>query len=414
MLRRLRENSSFWAIADQAFASAGNFATALLLARGLAPAEFGTYVLLSSACLVVFGFQGNLIVSPLVVLGASGNGTRTSTYLTVALLFTLAILPVSGLVLLPAAASLHRVVTGTLALLYVLSWQLQETTRRALLARFRYRDAIWGDAISYLGQALLVGFLVVRKQTTLNQAFLFMAATSLIAAALQCLQVGLTRTSWTELRVCGIEFWTLGKWLAVVSLLGVAAGPISPWLLNWFHGREAAATFQAVMNVVGLANPIILSVPGIVMPAVADCVVAGAGRSALHAGMKYVVQFELILLPLLVVLLIWPHRALALFYGGASFYDTQTLALRIGVLVYVFTVPMIVLGAVLTGIGRTRGNASMNGVGALISLLVAPPFIYFGGAVGAMLTEVASRGARALWAFKLLRPVPAAETVEST
>ena len=64
-------SNSFWAIADQGIASAGNFATTLLLARALAPAEFGTFVLLNSACLVVLGFQGNLVSTPLVVLGAS-------------------------------------------------------------------------------------------------------------------------------------------------------------------------------------------------------------------------------------------------------------------------------------------------------------------------------------------------------
>jgi O-antigen/teichoic acid export membrane protein len=128
--------------------------------------------------------------------------------------------------------------------------------------------------------------------------------------------------------------------------------------------------------------------------------------------MKYTLQFVLILCPLLVFLAIWPHAALAVFYGRSSFYSTQALALRIGVIVYLFTIPMTVLGAVLTGIQRTKGNASMNGIGTLVSLLTAPPLVYFGGVAGAMLAEVASRGARAVWALKLLRLKPAARRVE--
>jgi O-antigen/teichoic acid export membrane protein len=409
------KSNSYWAIADQGIASAGNFATTLLLARALPPAEFGTFVLLNSACVVVLGFQGSLVVSPLVVLGASAPAARTKSYLTAASIFTVILSPISALVVIAAAASLHRMETGALALFFALSWQLQETSRRALISGFRYRDAIWGDAISYLGQALLVGFLYLNKQTSLDRAYALMAVTSLVAVVLQSWQVKLSRFTWNELRTCGMQFWSLGKWLAVASLMSVVAGPMLPWLLNWFHGREAAAAFQAAMNVVGLANPIILSVPGVVMPAVANYSVgssAPAQRSALEIGMKYTLQFVLILCPLLVFLAIWPHAALAVFYGRSSFYSTQALALRIGVIVYLFTIPMTVLGAVLTGIQRTKGNASMNGIGTLVSLLTAPPLVYFGGVAGAMLAEVASRGARAVWALKLLRLKPAARRVE--
>ncbi|MGB0063445.1 MAG: hypothetical protein WBP85_03290, partial [Terracidiphilus sp.] len=263
--------------------------------------------------------------------------------------------------------------------------------------------------------ALLVGFLYLDKQTSLDRAYMLMAATSLVAVVLQSWQVKLERITWSQLCDYGMQFWTLGKWLAVVSLMGVAAGPILPWLLNWFHGRESAAAFQAAMNVVGLANPIILSVPGVVMPVVANFAVGRGAltqRSAFGIAMKYTLQFLLILSPLLVFLSIWPHAALAAFYGRSSFYSTQVFALRIGVIVYLLTVPMTVLGAVLTGVQRTKGTASMNGVGTLISLLTAPPLVYFGGVAGAMLAEAASRGARAVWAFKLLRFEPAAESVE--
>jgi len=414
-LQRLMKSGSFWAIADQGIASAGNFVTSLLLARSLAPAEFGTFVLLNSACLVVLGFQGNLIVSPLVVLGASGSVGRTRSYLTVALVFTLALLPVTALVVLPAAVSLHRVITGIFALIYVLSWQLQETPRRALLSAFRYRDAIWGDAISFLGQALLVSLLVIRKHVTLDEAFVLMAATSLIAAALQSWQVRLTRTSWAEIRDCGVQFWALGKWLAIVSLMTAGQGPLFPWLLSWFHGREAAARFQAVINVWGLTSPVINSIPAMVMPATAAFLVAKDNRTRktlLAFGMRYVVQLELILAPLFLAVALWPQLALTLFYGRSSVYVTQTLALRIGVIVFMITVPMTVFGAVLTGAGKTKGNVTMNGAGTLASLLSAPPLIFAGGIVGAMGAEIITRAVRVLWAIRLLGPNSAAGRVD--
>jgi O-antigen/teichoic acid export membrane protein len=416
MLQRLMTAGSTWAIADQMVASAGNFVVALLLARGLPQAEFGTFVLLNSVCLIVYGFHTNLVVSPLVVFGASASANKIRIYPTAALAFTVALLPVTALVVFLASVSLHREVTGALAILYALAWQLQETTRRALTSRLRYRDALWGDAISYLGQACIVGLLTLRAGTTLNTVFLTMAATSLVAAALQSWQARLAPATWTQLRECRTEFWTLGKWMVVVSLTSMIAGPLFPWLLNWFHGRESAAAFQAVMNVVGLVNPLIISIPAIVMPVAANFLLTPGGssrRSLLGLAMKYIAQFELLLAPWLLILLLWPHSALIWFYGKATAYGNQAFPLRMGVLVYILTVPMTVFGAVLTGSGRTKSNAAMQGVGAVASLVCAPSLIFVGGVVGAMLAETVARGVRVLYAVRSLGSSRIASSVET-
>jgi O-antigen/teichoic acid export membrane protein len=401
------KSHSFWAIADQGIASAGNFATSLFLARALPPAEFGTFVLLNSACLVAFGLQGNLIVSPLVVLGASGSATRISSYLTAALLFTLALVPISALFVLPAAASLHRVETGGLALVYLVAWQLQEATRRALLSSFRYADAIWGDAVSYLGQAALIALLWLYKSASLDVAFAMMAATSVVAAAVQSWQARLAPASLSDVRNTGIRFWALGKWLGVVSLLTLGQGPIFPWFLNWFHGRSAAADFQAAMNVCGLVNPVINSIPAIVIPAAAAFLLTDENQSRkkfFEFGMKHIIQMEILLAPVFIVIGFWPQTVLAMFYGKHSVYVHQALALRIGALVFILTVPMTVFGAMFTGAERTKDSVKMNGIGTFASLLFGPFFIYAGGAVGAMCAEIATRLARVIWAARFITP----------
>jgi O-antigen/teichoic acid export membrane protein len=404
-LQRLMKAGSTWALADQMVASAGNFATALILARALPPSEFGTFALINSVCLIAFGLHANLIISPLVVMGASASAAEARIYPTVALGFTLALLPISALAVFIASVSLHREVTGLLAIFYILALQLQETTRRALLSRLRYRDALWGDAISYPGQALLVVLLFMRPGSTLNQAFALMAATSLAAAALQFWQSKAAPATWKEYRANGIAFWSVGKWLVVASITTIVAGPLVPWLLNWFHGREASAAFQAVMNVLGLANPLIVSIPTIVMPAAANFLSAHGQytkKSLFDLAMKYVVQMELILAPWFAVLMLWPHSALMLFYGKASEYGSQTLALRIGISVYLLTVPMTVFGAVLTGSGKTKSNAAMQVSGSVASLVCAPPLIFAGGVPGAMIAETLSRGVRTFLGIKAI------------
>lgn len=397
---------SVWAIADQGVASAGNFATVLFLARGLEPGEFGTFALINSVCLIVFGFHANLVVSPLVVFSAPASPAKSRTYVTTALMLTVVLLPASALAILLPSISLHRGVTGLLAAIYVFAWQLQESARRALTSKLRYGDAIFGDSISYLGQALCMVLLIMWARCTLNVAFAAMATTSLAAAGVQCCQAGLARTTWAQFRTIGVSFWNLGKWLAVGSLTGLAVIPLFLWLLNWFHGREAVAAFQAVLNVLGPTNPIILSIPAFIVPVVANFLRTqngGGARSLFDLTIRYVVQIELIIAPLFLALLIWPRAALVLFYGKASPYCNATLALRVAVVGCVLLIPLTVLLAVFTGSGRTKDNAVVLGAGLVASLACAPPLIFFGGVGGGMLSLIANRLSSVLLAIRMLR-----------
>lgn len=398
---------SVWAIADQSIASAGNFVTILFLARALPPKEFGTFALLNAACLILIGLHSALIVSPLVVLGASAEGEQSRTYSAAAAFFTVAFLPISfGVIFLPSV-SLDEATTGLLAVVYMLAWQLQETARRSLIAALRYRAALLGDCVSYVGQAVLVGLWVGRGHGSLDGAYALMATTSVAAAALQFWQSGAKLPTRAEMRSIRRSFWSLGRWLFAGSIISSLAGPLIPWLLNWFHGREAAATFQSVFNVLSLSNPIINSIAAIVIPTAAKFVLRqgdprGLRRFALHHTFK----LELLLAPLFLALVIWPRFALALFYGESSPYCEQTLSLRIAVLAWMLLVPMTVCLAALTGAGKTKSNAIVLGVGTAAAIVCGPPLIIGAGVAGGMLAATVNRAASALMALRILAPAP--------
>jgi O-antigen/teichoic acid export membrane protein len=201
----------------------------------------------------------------------------------------------------------------------------------------------------------------------------------------------------------GTEFWQLGKWLTISSAAGIAAAPLLPWLLNWSCGRTAAAEFQAVMSVLNLTNPLILSIPAIVIPAVAASVSAGgASLNPRSVALEYVAQFELILAPLMLAMLIWPRWILTLFYGAASPYTGQALTLRIGATACALSIPLSVLQSVFAGKGKTRNNAILQTGGSLPALLGAPLFIYAAGIPGAMLAETTNRTVKVVLAWLLL------------
>ena len=107
---------------------------ALVLSRWLAPSEFGTFALINSLCIVANGFQSNLIICPLLVLGGCEASKRGRTYPTVALVLTSLLFPFWLIAMVAAAVYLHRETTCLLAMVSIIACQFQETTRRGLFA----------------------------------------------------------------------------------------------------------------------------------------------------------------------------------------------------------------------------------------------------------------------------------------
>lgn len=398
-LHRLLRSSSLWAVSDQVCVSAGNFFTSLLLTRILAPHDFGTFVLVNSVFLLLNGFHSNLIVAPLMVIASLHTEKSAGNVFSSAVIFTLFLIPMSGVSL--AATCLHLKIFPLfiMALLVLTAWQIQETMRRSLHALQRYRASIAGDSLAYLGQALILGGAACYGRLSIRGVFLIMAISSMVAFFVQVVQVELAVPSPSELYVIFKRFAKIGSWLFVSSLTAVLILPLMPWLLNGFHGREAAAGFQATANVLGMANPLVLSISSVVMPAAARFSAVSTANSTMslcRMGRRYSTAFLAVLVPWFGVVLIAPHFVLRVFYGSASSYLALTSALRIGVLVYLLTVPLTVFCSILSGSGLTKKNAIMQGVGAVTSLLCAPLLVYFFSISGAMLAAAISLAVR-LW-----------------
>ncbi len=385
MPEKFRE-SSLWAIPDQMLASAGNFATTLVLSRYLTPAEFGVYALVNSIVLVANGFHANLIVSPLMVLGGSERENGRRAYPGAALQLCSLLLPfwLAGLAL--SSAYLHCMVTGWYAFLAVVAWQYQETVRRSLFSVGSHHSALWGDLVSYPGQALAIWALMRTGHVSLNAAFGAMAVTSLLAAVLQGRQSRLRLTGRKECFVIGRDFWRIAKWLLLSSIAGFASAPLLPWLLNWARGRSEVGAFQAVYGVMNLCNPLVLSIPAIVIPAV-----AARKRQGGSTVWRYTLLFESVMAPLLMAMLIWPRVVLAAMYGSGSPYCAEALALRIGTVACVLAVPLSVIQCVFTGEEKMRNNAAVQTLGSLVSVLLAPLLISQWGVTGTILAETVNR-----------------------
>lgn len=386
-----------WAILDQILVSGGNFATTLVLSRWLTPLEFGTYALINSGIVVASGLHSNIIISPLVVFGGVERGQKKRTYPSVALALGTGLSPLWMVLLIGIAIYLHRVETGIYAVLAFTAWQYQETVRRGLFAVWRHRDAMWGDFISYPGQALVILALMRLGYRSLNTAFLVMAATSLAAALLQLWQSDLRRVSMKECQEIGQQFWRIAKWLVVSCLAGILSAPLLPWMINWSMGRSAVGAFQAVLSVMNLSNPFLLSISAVVIPAV-----AASKLTVLRTVWRYTLQFELTLCPFLLVMLLWPHWVLGLMFGVHSPYVQYASALRIGALACALAVPLSVIQNAFAALEETRNNAIIQAGGSILGILCAVPIIHWGGVTGGVFAETFGRFLRLSWGAALL------------
>ena len=245
---------ALWAMADQGVVSLGNMVTVVLLGRGLETATFGRFNVILETIFFLNSLQAALVVYPLSVRGAAVNVQRLRRFTGVSLMITMAIGGVMGLGMALAGGLTHQLVPWLLAIAAMMLWQIQETTRRGLMSHLRFQDAIWGDAISYLGQAALIGAVVFLPRLTgganaslhhisLEYVLIVMAATSAAAAALQLSQIGVGSITRRTVWKFGRRAWELGRWIVLASFVGIATGYGYTLLLAASKGDREVALF---------------------------------------------------------------------------------------------------------------------------------------------------------------------------
>ena len=154
MLRLL--DKAPWAVADQLLISAANFATMVLLARGLSQEDFGSFTLLYLVLLFANSLQSGLITQPHNILGVTRHGGDYICYTTSTAVSQLFLGAVAALAALAAWAVARYAAWRVAPLLLTLApsivfWQLQEFVRRILYTERRPAAAFVNDSISYGG-----------------------------------------------------------------------------------------------------------------------------------------------------------------------------------------------------------------------------------------------------------------------
>jgi O-antigen/teichoic acid export membrane protein len=251
------------AITDQGLFASSNFLLNVLLARWLAPADYGTFALAYSVFLLLLVFHNALLTAPMLVFGAGKYRERFPEYLGILLRGHFGLMLPGAALLAAAAFLLGRLYSPAVertflalaiaAPFILLLWLL----RRAFYARLNPGWAAAGGGVYLV--ILLAAALALRAAARLTPAtgFLAMAAASLGTCLIF---LGRLRPTWatdsSSTRAVAADHWRYGKWVAASAGPGWLTEGIYFLVLPVWVGLAEAGALKALMN---LAMPALQS-----------------------------------------------------------------------------------------------------------------------------------------------------------
>jgi O-antigen/teichoic acid export membrane protein len=217
-------------------------------------------------------------------------------------------------------------------------------------------------------------------------AFGIIAATSAVAALIQAIQLklftpGSRRSSPTHLMS---QNWSLGRWVLYSNLISLLTVYATPWILRYFHGAGQVAEYVALSNLLGVTNPVLAGMSGLIVPAVAKAKAQHGMYAARSAAASYGLQGAALLLPYYLLLVTFPGVILRMFYGRSSQYLPLTTPLRLFVAIYALFYVAQMLAGLFNGLGESRYTFYAQLSAAISNSLIALPLAAAVGLLGAL------------------------------
>jgi O-antigen/teichoic acid export membrane protein len=345
--------------------------------------EYGVYALIFGAALFVNNLFYALVTYPLSIRGAVADEAELRRLTLQALGVGSIILIPLGAVIVVATALAGRIELGIPALIAIVLWQLQETLRRALLARLQHGQAAIGDTVSYLGQAALLWIVGLYTGLSPVVAFIAMAITSAISVLIQAAQLGLRVQRPVAILSALDQAWRTARWLLMSQVVNGLGFQALPWALALSRGTAETAAFQAALNIVNVTNPLTFSVANLLLPAAARAASEDGLQGAYRTGLRLIAQGGVVLVPFFVVLAVFPEWVLSVVYGPASPYVAIGNPLRLFAIAYTLYYIGGLLITLLTSLEETRKVFVSQLASALGGIVIGIPVTIWLGLTGA-------------------------------
>ena len=387
-----------WTLVDQCVVSGGNFLLNVLLARVLSEQDYGEFALFLGAIFLLRAIDYSLISYPLSVRLCLVNDDERAALLGNTVLLAVALSLILVVVMALGTALLEEDNILLPACLCYLCWQAQETSRRFLLADFRYREAVAGDGIAYVGQVLVIAVLLWIGSITLSSALYAMSATFVVGALVHALKLRFAWPDFAEIRQLALEYLSVGKWSLVSYELVLIRGQLFPWMLAAVSGTAATASLQAGLNIANTMNPIIFGIGNAIPQIAAHAHRSGGVLGASRAAYRYVLFGLGPILVICAVGVLIPDLLLRTVYGSSSPYLAVVIGLQLLVVAGVLDYIAEMISKTLLGVQSGRLAFLVNIVAVVVALLLALALIGPMGVFGACLALLIANLVRAIGA----------------
>jgi O-antigen/teichoic acid export membrane protein len=278
------------------------------------------------------------------------------------------------------------------ACLCYLCWQAQETSRRCLLADFRYRAAVAGDGLAYVGQALLIALLAWLDAITLPAALYMMSATFAAGALVHASRLRYGWPHLAEARRLAIDYFPIGKWSLVSYQLVLLRFQIFPWILAALAGTAATASLQAGLNIANIMNPIIFGIGNAIPQIAAQERRSGGVIGAARSARGYVLFGLGPILLICAAVVLMPDLLLRTVYGASSPYLTVATGLQLlavaGVLDYIAEMISKTLLGVQAGRLAFAVNVGAVGAAAVLAFALIGPLGVLGACLALLIANL--------------------------
>ena len=396
---------SFISLADQAVASATNFATGIIIARACTKEELGLYMLGCSLIFLMTDFQTSLITTPYMVYAPRLKGRAHALYTGSTLIHQLAFCLIT---MLGVACGAFAVTSGIgprglgpvlWALCVVIALiMLREHARRVSFARLRLKTAFLFDASIAVGQ--ISGLLVLAHFGLLSASHSFWMIGSVC---------GIAVLAWlwsdrefyhprlSESRADLKKNWVFGKWVFASGLVWAVAMNLYPWFLAYFHGTASAGVWATCVGVVSVGNPVLMGIQNFVGPKIAHVYAAAGPKALRRMVLKITAAIFLPVSLLCLVLIFWGGRLIVLLYGRQYAGNNLVVAiLALNVLVYAAA---FVFSRALMAIERADLDFLANSAALLVMVVLGfwlvRSFGTLGAAIGFFAANIITSAVRA-------------------
>jgi len=399
MISRIFKHSlargSILSVVDQGICSLSNFITAILLARVVAPAQFGVYSLLFASLMVVSSIQIGLVTAPLRVFGVRATGQSADSYFKSQLVIQyclgigLALFSIVTIMLFKSGSIELAITFGICVFFY----QLQEVGRIIQLTRFRLSVLLINDTVTHGTRVVLLLLLWRTGHLAVLTAFLTIALSCAIGAIVFHFGKSLGDRGSDPVLATLRSNWAYGRWILLEGVAHSASTHFYLYAIAVVLNSAAAGALNAVQTLLNVLNVLHMGVMSFAIPVARQKLISHGHESWKRWHWQVGVLLVSVTAVTVITLSVFAKPILGLIF--TPFYSQYAYLVPILSIAYCLLAITTVLSSAFRTANLPQVGVAAKVVSAMATVIFSYPLLKMwqaaGAAIGIVLTQ-------ALWA----------------